>query len=120
MTVLTLDEISHRREFNYRRTAERRVRSVEEARAFVEEVGFCHFWPIKRAELPNLFHAIAGRVRSVPMEHDDPDISKCWGWKDQALDKRWWYNAMCTIDHALTFNNCIKLPPKNGRQSERV
>ena len=48
MTVLTLDEIKRQREFNYRRTPERRVRSVEEARAFVEEVGFCHFWPIKK------------------------------------------------------------------------
>jgi len=87
----TLDEIQRQREFNYRRTPERRVHTVEEARAFVEEVGFCHFWPIKGVELPNLFHAIAGRVRPVPMEHDDPDISKCWGWKDHALDKRWWY-----------------------------
>ena len=42
-------------------------------------------------ETPNLFHAIAGRVRPVPMEHGDPDISKCWGWKDQSLDKKWWY-----------------------------
>lgn len=25
------------------------------------------------------------------MERDDPDIGKCWGWKDQALAKRWWY-----------------------------
>jgi hypothetical protein len=25
------------------------------------------------------------------MAHDDPDLSKCWGWKDHALDKRWWY-----------------------------
>jgi hypothetical protein len=30
----------------------------------------------------NLFHAIAGRVRPVPNEHDDPDIDKCWSWKD--------------------------------------
>jgi hypothetical protein len=81
----------HIREHNYRRTPERRLRTVEEARAFVDEVGFCHFWPIKGAELPNLFHAIAGRVRPVPMEHGDPDISKCWGWKDQSLGKRWWY-----------------------------
>lgn len=91
MTALTLDEIKRRREFNYRRTPERRVRTVEEARAFVEEVGFCHFWPIKDAELPNLLHAIAGRERPVPMEHDDPDIGKCWGWKDDSLDKKWWY-----------------------------
>ena len=86
-----LDDVTVQREHNYRRTPERRVQTLEEARAFVEEVGFCHFWPIKNIETPNLFHAIAGRVRSVPMEHDDPDISKCWGWKDQSLDKKWWY-----------------------------
>jgi hypothetical protein len=84
-------EILRRREFNYRRTPERRLHTAEDARAFVEEMGFCHFWPIKDAEMPNLFHAIAGWVRPVPMEHDDPDIGKCWGWKDGALDKRWWY-----------------------------
>ncbi len=91
MTILTLDEIKRQREFNYRRTPERRVRTIEQARAFVEEVGFCHFWPIKGVEMPNLFHAIAGRVRPVPDEHGDPDGSKCWGWKDNALDKKWWY-----------------------------
>lgn len=91
MTVVTLDGIQRRREFLYRRTPERRLHTVEEARAFVEEVGFCHFWPIKGAELPNLFHAIAGRERPVPMEHDDADIGKCWGWKDESLDKKWWY-----------------------------
>jgi len=91
VTVVTLDGIQRRREFLYRRTPERRLHTVEEARAFVEEVGFCHFWPIKGAELPNLFHAIAGRERPVPMEHDDADIGKCWGWKDESLDKKWWY-----------------------------
>jgi hypothetical protein len=88
---MRLEEIQRRREFNYRRTPERRVQTVEEARAFVEEMGFCHFWPIKDVEMPNLFHAIAGRVRSVPNEHGDPDISKCWGWKDASLDQWWWY-----------------------------
>jgi hypothetical protein len=85
------EDIHQVREYNYHRTPERRLHTVEDARSFVEEVGFCHFWPIKGIETPNLFHAIAGRVRPVPMEHGDPDISKCWGWKDQALDKRWWY-----------------------------
>lgn len=83
--------IADQRAYSYRRTPDRRIQTPEAARAFVEEVGFCHFWPVKGAELPNLFHAIAGRIRSVPMQHDDPDISKCWGWKDQALGKRWWY-----------------------------
>ena len=85
------EEVLRQREFNYRRTPDRRLWTVKDARAFVEEVGCCHFWPIKGVETPNLFHAIAGRERPVPMEHGDPDISKCWGWKDDSLDKRWWY-----------------------------
>jgi len=91
VTIPTSDEIARQRDFKYHRTQERQLQSVEEAQAFVNEVGFCHFWPIKGAELPNLFHAIAGRTRPVPMEHDDADISKCWGWKDDSLDKKWWY-----------------------------
>jgi hypothetical protein len=91
MTSITADWLAQRRVYNYRRTHERRVQTVEAARAFVEEVGFCHFWPCKGVEIPNLFHAIAGRERSVPSEHNDPDIGKCWGWKDDSLDKRWWY-----------------------------
>jgi hypothetical protein len=87
-------DLVHRlRDHNYRRTPARRLDTVEDARGFVDEVGFCHFWPIKGIETPNLLHAIAGRVRPVPMEHGDPDISKCWGWKDESLDKRWWYYA---------------------------
>jgi hypothetical protein len=88
---MRLEDIERLRAHNYRRTPGRRVQTVEAARAFVEEMGFCHFWPIKDIEMPNLFHAIAGRVRSVPNEHADPDISKCWGWKDDSLDKKWWY-----------------------------
>ncbi len=83
--------LAAQRAYRYRRTPERRIQSIAEARDFVQDVGFCHFWPIKGVETPNLFHAIAGRIRPVPAEHDDPDISKCWGWKDQSLDKRWWY-----------------------------
>ncbi len=84
-------QILEQRDFNYRRLPERRLRGVEQARAFVEEVGFCYLWPIKGAELPNLLHAIAGRERPVPMQHDDPDGGKCWTWKDQSLDQKWWY-----------------------------
>jgi hypothetical protein len=85
------EDILRIREYNYHRTPERRLQTVEDARVFVDEVGFCHFWPIKGVETPSLFHAIAGRVREVPNEHGDPDLSKCWGWKDDSLDKRWWY-----------------------------
>jgi hypothetical protein len=88
---ITLESVDSQRSYNYHRTPERRVQTPEEALAFVEEVGFCHFWPIKGAEMPNLFHAIAGRVRPVPTQHDNPDIAKCWGWKDASLGQRQWY-----------------------------
>ena len=90
-STITQEWILEQRTYNYRRTPERRIQRVDEARDFVAEVGFCHFWPNKGVEIPNLFHAIAGQPRGVPMEHDDPDIGKCWGWKDDSLDKRWWY-----------------------------
>jgi len=83
--------IVERREARYRRTPERRIQTIDQAQAFVNDVGFCFFWPIKDIEMPNLFHAIAGRVRPVPMAHNDPDLSKSWGWKDRSLGQRWWY-----------------------------
>ena len=91
MNSLSQDQVLTRRNLRYRRTLDRRLQTVEDARAFVQEVGFCHFWPIKGVEMPNLFHAIAGQARAVPNAHDDPDLSKCWGWKDGALGQRWWY-----------------------------
>ena len=90
-TMIQIKDIVRQREFNYRRTPERRVQTPAAARAFVEEVGFCHFWPVKGVELPNLFHAIAGQARPVPFEHEDADLSLCWSWKDDSLDKKWWY-----------------------------
>ncbi len=102
--TISQEWITERRAYNYHRTPERRIQTIEAARAFVEEVGFCHFWPIKGIETPNLFHAIAGRIRPVPMEHGDPDISKCWGWKDHALDKRWWYYGKLLRRRATLFS----------------
>jgi hypothetical protein len=93
MDAITQEWIDAQRARRYRRTPELRVQSVEGARAFVDHVGFCHFWPIKGIEMPNLFHAIAGRVRSVPNAHNDPDLSRCWSWKDRSLGERWWYYA---------------------------
>jgi hypothetical protein len=91
--TISKQRIEEQRAHIYHRTPDRRIDTPEAARAFVDEVGFCHFWPIKGAELPNLFHAIAGRVRPVPKRHDDPDINRCWRWKDDALGRRQWYYA---------------------------
>jgi hypothetical protein len=101
--------IEDRRAANYHRTPDLRIETPEAARAFVDEVGFCHFWPTKGTELPNLFHAIAGRVRPVPMQHDDPDMEKCWRWKDDALGTRQWYYGKLLCKRA-TFVSLEMLP----------
>jgi len=89
MEKITPEWIDAQHRHLYRSTAERRLKTAEEARAFVEEVGFCHFWPIKEVELPSLWVAVAGD-RPVADEHDDPG-HVTWGWKDGALGKKWWY-----------------------------
>lgn len=91
MDTLSPTWILEQRDIAYHRMPAQRLDTLESARAFVDEVGFCHFWPIKGIETPNLLHAIAGRARDVPQEHADPDGSKCWGWKDESLGKRRWY-----------------------------
>lgn len=103
------EEVLQQREFNYHRTPERRLHTVEQARTFVEEVGFCHLWPIKGTEMPNLFHAIAGRVRPVPNEHGDPDLGRCWGWKDQSLDQKWWYYGKL-LKRRATLVSLVEMP----------
>ena len=78
------DQVWHRRR-------ELRLRTPADARRFVKEVGFSLFWPTHGIEMPNLLQAIAGNGRPLSAGYDDPAIGKSWNWKDEALDKRWWY-----------------------------
>ncbi len=91
MEQIEIEWILAQREVRYRRRPDLRLRTIEAAQVWVNEVGMCHFWPIQGIEMPNLFHAIAGRVRDVPNAHNDPDLSACWSWKDRSLGQRWWY-----------------------------
>ena len=75
----------------WRRRRELRLRTPADARRFVKQVGFCLFWPTHGVEMPNLLQAIAGNARPLSTGYDDPAIGKSWNWKDESLDKRWWY-----------------------------
>lgn len=85
------------------------VRTVDDARRFVAARGFVYFWPIKGITLPSLWVAVAGD-RPVASAHNDPGHVS-WGWKDESLDKRWWYYAkvlrgkatLISLDMAPTF-----------------
>jgi len=68
------------RDVRYHRTPELRLRSEEQALAFIDEVGFCYLFGDRDVEIPTLFAAITGG-RSE-MEHDDPAVGLAWTWKD--------------------------------------
>jgi hypothetical protein len=89
-SVLPL-EILRARDEVWRRRRALRLRGPQEARRFVRRVGFCLFWPTDGLEMPNLLQAIAGNARPLSSGYDDPAIGRSWNWKDESLDKRWWY-----------------------------
>jgi hypothetical protein len=89
--ALSIAQLQRLRDARYRRKRSLRLKSPAEAARFVDELGFCFFWPITGIEMPSLWAAVAGD-RPVADEHDDPGHIT-WGWKDRALDKRWWYYA---------------------------
>lgn len=91
MPELSLKQLTEYRRGTFHLEPSQRLRSKEQAIAFVNERGFVHFWPIQGVLLPSLWAATAGD-RPVPNEHDDPGHIT-WGWKDELLDKRVWYYA---------------------------
>ena len=78
----TLEQIESLRDRRYRRTPDLRVTTEAQARAFVDEVGFCFLFGAKGIEIPSLWSAICGGKRPVPRQHNDPDLGRTWRWKD--------------------------------------
>jgi hypothetical protein len=89
--MLTKPEMVDRREARYRRRMDLRVTTPAQAVEFVNEVGFCFLFPIQGVEMPSLWDAIAGRVMKTTNKHRGYEIERTWGWKDEALNKRWWF-----------------------------
>ncbi|MBI3363254.1 MAG: winged helix DNA-binding domain-containing protein [Chloroflexi bacterium] len=91
MTKLTKAEIAAARQARYRRRMDLRVASPAEAVEFVNDVGFCFLFPIQNVEMPSLWDAIAGRVVKTTNKHHGYEIERTWGWKDDSLNKKWWF-----------------------------
>jgi hypothetical protein len=56
---------------------------VDDALAFVNDVGFCFLFSSKGIEMPTLWEAICGESRDVPEHHDDEALGHAWDWKDE-------------------------------------
>ncbi len=88
---ISLADLQAHRARTYRLSPSRRLKTREQAVAFVRERGFTYFWPIQGVELPSLWNAVAGD-RGVASAHDDPG-HVTWGWKDSLLGTGVWHYA---------------------------
>jgi hypothetical protein len=100
MNLLTKHDVINRREVRYRRRMNLRITTKEQAVEFVNDVGFCFLFPIQKVEMPSLWDAIAGRVVKTYPDHSGYEIERTWGWKDESLDKKWWYYGKLLRDKA--------------------
>jgi hypothetical protein len=91
MSTISVKDLQAHRARTFHLPPISRLKSPAQALDFVKARGFVYFWPIKGIDLPSLWKAVAGD-RPVADEHDDPG-HVTWGWKDNALDKRFWYYA---------------------------
>ena len=89
--TMTPAQASTLRDQRYHRKPSLRLRTPEDIRKFVNDVGVCLLFSAKGIEMPSVYQAVAGFEKSLTVKHDDPAISLTWNTKDGALDKRWWY-----------------------------
>jgi hypothetical protein len=100
MKTLVKQDLVAAREVRYCRRMNLRLTSPEQAVKFVNDVGFCFLFPIQKVEMPSLWDAIAGRVVKTYPDHKGYEIERTWGWKDESLDKKWWYYGKLIRDRA--------------------
>ncbi len=67
---------SRLRAARYRRRMDLRITSQEQAKEFVDDVGFCFLFPIQSIEMPSLWDAIAGRVVKTTNKHSGYEIER--------------------------------------------
>jgi len=84
---MTKNDIERRRDHNYRRTLARRVRTEEQALAFINEVGFCFLFRAPHVEAPTLWEAILGGEYHE-IGHHDYETGLAWEWKDTLVVKK--------------------------------
>ena len=105
----------------FRIASKKRIQTIEDAISFVNERGYVFFWPCAGSLFPSLWTAVAGD-RPVADAHDDPGHIT-WGWKDEALGRKYWYyarllrrrNTMVSLEFAPYF---YALSPNYGDPQE--
>jgi hypothetical protein len=91
---MTRRELEDRRAYLARRRRDRRLRSEEDAVAFISEVGFCFVFSAEGSPLPTLWDAIAGSA-THSSGYSDRAAGLAWEWKDSLpIARRCFYGRL--------------------------
>jgi hypothetical protein len=101
------EEWAERRRRRFRQTADRRVTTIDEAAAFVDEVGLCVFQGDKGG-LPSFYGAIAGHDGPAPRwgQHDRA-YGQAWDWKDKLFSKKTVYYGKALGEYRLLASRAL-------------
>ena len=70
----------------YRQSSDLQLRTLDEAEAWLNEVGLCTFQPKQGVELPSLYGAVAGTEGPAPRWGSHSHLyGRAWEWKDALL-----------------------------------
>lgn len=96
------------RQRRLRQTLDLRVKTLDDAAGFVNEVGLCLFQPNQGVELPSLWGAVAGSSGPAPRwgQHDSL-YNRVWGWKDHFLDEVRFYYGKALGNYRLFISRSL-------------
>src|SRR5215467_14421761 len=97
------EEIEQYRDRKWRREDSRKVDSVVEVEAMVEELGFCLGLTDARKNLPSIYIAVCGR-RDAHMPRNvqkDYEASRAWVLKDEVIARGRVYYAQLVKGHSM-------------------
>jgi hypothetical protein len=98
--VIALD-VSAERLRRFRQAPDLKVRTIDEAAAFVDDVGLCVFQG-EKGGLPSFYGAVAGSSGPAPRwgQHDR-DYGTAWDWKDKLFSHKRVYYGKALGDYRL-------------------
>jgi len=110
--MLTWEDIEHLRDQTFRRTPHLRIKTLDDAEAFVNQSGFCFAFKMVNSELPCMWHAAVGERHPKYPHHvqHDPYIGLVWKTKDVlAAERKVYYGK--ALKKRPTFISLDYLPP---------
>jgi hypothetical protein len=100
----------------------RRVKTLERAAAFIDDVGFALLFPARSVVLPSLWDAVAGDVSKPFGTGMGADEQRVWAWKDELPSRglAWYGRFLAGRGSFLSPRVLSALYPGDGREDDHA